>query len=96
MTYAARKAGGICTQRGCHSLCAEDSLRCSRHADTQREHAKRSAQQVRELRRDNGLCADCPAGVLTPSVTYRCPKCAEAKKQRDGCSLHLRAVSTPA
>lgn len=75
--YAQRKVDGICT-RGCGRLAADDGQLCAECAESQREHQRRCKAFVRELRRDNGLCADCGAA----SVRYRCVDCATTAKVR--------------
>lgn len=66
-----RQQHGICT-RGCGRP-ATDGDYCDACAETQRDHQRRSQAFLRELRRDNGLCADCGAHS---GARYRCDSCA--------------------
>lgn len=86
MTYAARQQAGQCQR--CDDD-ATDGQYCAEHAEAQRDYLRRCVAQRRELRREMGYCAECPAGVFTPSVTYRCPAC-ERKRKPSSEALPLR------
>jgi hypothetical protein len=74
--YLDRKLKHECT-RGCGRPAAPHAQMCDQCAETQLDHQRRCMAQLRELRRDNGLCADCGAAS---GAAYRCEPCALKRK----------------
>lgn len=75
--YLDRKLRNECT-RGCGREAIDGLQLCDECADVQREHQRRGMQQLRCLRRDNELCADCGAWS---GAAYRCAACARQTAQ---------------
>jgi hypothetical protein len=75
--YLQRKLDGECT-RGCGREAIDGLQLCDECAERQREHQRNSAAFVRELRRDNDLCADC--GCWS-GPRYRCDSCARTSAE---------------
>lgn len=74
--YYQRKANGICTYgsvENCPHPPAEDSTLCASHLEDANDRKARSAQALRDERREDGWCAYCGK---VKSETYACAGCA--------------------
>lgn len=75
--YLQRKLKHECT-RGCGREAIDGLQVCEECSEKQRVYQRNCMAFVRELRRDNGLCADCGCAS---GERYRCDGCARSSAE---------------